>query len=93
MQSVIARQGEDTEAKANGLKFMADSITELGKQSVSATDDAEKAESARIAFDILGLVKKLDFHAGRTFIADIFIGSKSKRMEGLGIKQNPKDIW
>lgn len=78
--------GEDTEA--NGLEFMPDGATELGKQSVSATDDAGKAESARIAFDILGLVKNLDFHAGRTFIADILIGSKSKRIINQNLQES-----
>ena len=77
---------EDTEA--NGLGFMADGVTEVGKQSVSATDDAEKAESARIAFIIIELVKKLEFHVGRTFIADILIGSKSKRIINQNLQES-----
>ena len=69
--------GEDTEV--NGLGFMADGVTELGKQSVLATDDAGKAESARIAFIIIELMKKLDFHVGRTSLANVLTGSKSKK--------------
>ena len=78
--------GEDTEAI--GLEFMADGITELDKQSVSTTDDAEEAESARIALDILGLVKNLDYHAGRTFIAEILTGSKSKRIINQNLQES-----
>jgi len=37
-------------------------------------------ESATIAFSILELVRTLDFHVGRTFLANILIGSKSKRI-------------
>jgi ATP-dependent DNA helicase RecQ len=77
--------GKDTEA--NGLEFMADGVTELGKQSVSATDGAEKAESARIAFIIIELVKKLEFHVGRTSLANVLAGSRSKKTKL--ITQNP----
>jgi len=46
-----------------------------------ATGEAELlAESAKIAFSILELVRTLDFHVGRTFLANILIGSKSKRI-------------
>ena len=43
---------------------MADGVTELakGKQSVSATGDAGAAESTRIAFIIIELMKNLDYH-------------------------------
>ena len=43
-------------------------------------DEGEKElldESAKIAFSILELVNNLDFHVGRTFLADILCGSKS----------------
>ncbi len=76
--------GEDT--GANGLEFMADGVTDLG--TLPATDETEKAESTRIAFDILGLVKNLDFHAGRTFIADVLIGSKSKRIINQNLQES-----
>jgi len=64
---------------------------ELSKQDIPVRDEERKEqspESANTAFIILGLVKNPDFHAGRTLLADILIGSKSKKMEG--IRQNPK---
>lgn len=48
----------------------------------------QSTESPNAAFLILGLIKNLDFHAGRTLLAEILIGSKSKKLEE--IRQNPK---
>jgi ATP-dependent DNA helicase RecQ len=45
-------------------------------------------ESAKIAFSILKLVKNLDFHVGRTFLADILCGSKSKRIINQNLQQS-----
>jgi ATP-dependent DNA helicase RecQ len=45
-------------------------------------------ESAKIAFSILKLVKNLDFHVGRTFLADILCGSTSKRIINQGLQQS-----
>jgi ATP-dependent DNA helicase RecQ len=76
--------GEGIEAKSKETEF-------VDKEVIEDTDEKGKeisSESAKIALIILGLVKNQDFHVGRTLLADILIGSKSKKMEG--IKQNPK---
>ncbi|MBA5942624.1 MAG: ATP-dependent DNA helicase RecQ [Methanophagales archaeon] len=79
----------DTDTEATDLEFMADGVTELakGKQSVSATGDAGAAESTRIAFIIIELMKNLDYHVGRTSLANVLMGSKSKKTKL--ITQNP----
>ncbi len=64
---------------------------ELSAQNIPVTYEGEKeqsAESAKITFNILELVKNQDVHVGRTFLADILGGSKSKKVEV--ITQNPK---
>jgi ATP-dependent DNA helicase RecQ len=45
-------------------------------------------ESATIAFSILELVRTLDFHVGRTFLANILIGSKSKRILDQNLQES-----
>ncbi|MBL7117503.1 MAG: ATP-dependent DNA helicase RecQ [Candidatus Syntrophoarchaeum sp.] len=94
--------GEDYSGECNAcsvcnplLRYIGEDVEEgereLSKQDIPVRDEGGKeqsAESANTAFIILGLVKNQDFHAGRTLLADILIGSKSKKMEG--IRQNPK---
>ena len=48
----------------------------------------QQAESAKIATNILELVNNLDFHVGRTFLADILRGSKSKRILSQNLQQS-----
>jgi len=81
------------------LNFMMDESIEVNEKEFVDAEVIEdtngegketSAESTKIAFDILELVNNLDFHAGRTLLADILIGSKSKRMEEIGINHNPK---
>lgn len=55
---------------------------------ISEESKEQSTESPNAAFLILGLIKNLDFHAGRTLLAEILIGSKSKKLEE--IRQNPK---
>jgi ATP-dependent DNA helicase RecQ len=64
---------------------------ELSAQNIPVTYEGEKeqsVESAKITFNILELVKNQDVHVGRTFLADILGGSKSKKVEV--ITKNPK---
>lgn len=47
------------------------------------------AESTRIAFAVLELVNNLDFRVGRTLLANILIGSKSKRIINQNLQESP----
>ena len=47
------------------------------------------AESTRIAFAVLELVNNLDFRVGRTSLANILIGSKSKRIINQNLQESP----
>jgi len=82
--------GEDYNGMCNAcsvcnplLNPMSEGIEFVDEEVIEDTNNEGKetmGESTRIAFDILELVKNLDFHAGRAFLADILIGSKSKRI-------------
>ncbi len=53
---------------------------------MTVTDDERKGQTAEYsdtAFIILRLIKYLDFHAGRKLLAEILIGSKSKKIEHI----------
>ena len=47
------------------------------------------AESTRIAVAVLELVNNLDFRVGRTSLANILIGSKSKRIINQNLQESP----
>ncbi|NQE53528.1 putative ATP-dependent RNA helicase [ANME-1 cluster archaeon GoMg3.2] len=54
-----------------------------------ATVEEELLEgSATIAFSILELLRTLDFHVGRTFLANILTGSKSKRILDQNLQES-----
>ncbi len=91
--------GEEHSGECNGCSICNPLLSLIGEGIDQGTraplelsnmpDEGEKElldESAKIAFSILELVKNLDFHVGRTFLADILCGSKSKRI----INQNPQ---
>ena len=62
---------------------------ELSNMPITDEDGKELLdESAKIAIDILELVKTLDIHVGRTFLADILCGSKSKRILSQNLQES-----
>jgi ATP-dependent DNA helicase RecQ len=91
--------GEDYDGDCNAcsvcnplLRLIGDGFersTEPQPELSPATGEEELLdESAKITFSILELVRTLDFHVGRTFLANILIGSKSKRI----LEQNLQEL-
>jgi len=83
------------------LNFMDEGIEVKEKEFVDeeVIEDTEgerketSAESAKIAFDILELVNNLDFHAGRTSLANVLTGSKSKKTKLITQNTRILDYW
>jgi ATP-dependent DNA helicase RecQ len=73
------------EAKVKPEEFVDETVIEytegIGKEA--------SAESTRIAFAVLELVNNLDFRVGRTSLANILIGSKSKRIINQNLQESP----
>ena len=63
--------------------------TAIDKDEVIGDGSREKSDkSAKIASDIFELVKDLDFHPGRTFLANILIGSRSKQILNQNLQES-----
>ena len=73
------------EAKVKPEEFVDETVIEdtegIGKEA--------SAESTRIAVAVLELVNNLDFRVGRTSLANILIGSKSKRIINQNLQESP----
>ncbi|MGB7533898.1 MAG: ATP-dependent DNA helicase RecQ [Halobacteriota archaeon] len=77
----------EAEAKVKPEEFVDETVI------VDTAEEGEgkeaSAESTRIAFAVLELVNNLDFRVGRTLLANILIGSKSKRIINQNLQESP----
>ena len=75
----------EAEAKVKPEEFVDKTVIEdtegIGKEAT--------AESTQIAFAVLEQVNNLDFRVGRTSLANILIGSKSKRIINQNLQESP----
>ncbi len=63
--------------------------TAIYKDEVIGDGSREKSgKSAKIASDIFELLKDLDFHPGRTFLANVLIGSRSKQIINQNLQES-----
>jgi ATP-dependent DNA helicase RecQ len=77
----------EAEAKVKPEEFVDETVI------VDTAEEGEgkeaSAESTRIAVAVLELVNNLDFRVGRTSLANILIGSKSKRIINQNLQESP----
>ncbi|MCK4397493.1 MAG: ATP-dependent DNA helicase RecQ [Methanophagales archaeon] len=73
------------EAKVKPEEFVDETVIE----DTEGAGKEASAESTRIAVAVLELVNNLDFRVGRTSLANILIGSKSKRIISQNLQESP----
>ncbi|MCD6456140.1 MAG: ATP-dependent DNA helicase RecQ [Methanophagales archaeon] len=83
-----ADTGVDTTAEAKVKQKPEEFVGETVIEDTEGIGKEASAESTRIAFAVLELVNNLDFRVGRTSLANILIGSKSKRIINQNLQES-----